>query len=393
MDAKKISTIEADVAIVGAGLVGLTAAIALAQLGKRVVLLDAKTPDKAMPKDWDSRIYALTEKTIAWLKNLGIWAHLDASRINPISEMQLWSPTLEPLQLGADDAYLLEMGCIIESQHLMVACWQVLTDLDVTVITEANIQSIENSLAHVSIKLPKQTIQASLLIGADGAQSWVRQQANIVVDVKDFAQTAIVSNYTTAQPHNDIARQWFGAHETLALLPMPQQQVSIVWALPHAEAEALFDLPPAELAQRVAERGQCSLGELTPAAPVLAFPLKQQTAQSLVGDKMVLMGDAAHQVHPMAGQGVNLGFKDVIQFCEMVKALSPYQSLGDAQFLQRYARQRAWDIKRMHILTGGLDSLFAQPQAAIQHLALLGMRGIQNSGMLKRCLVQAATEH
>ena len=393
MVAKKISIIEADVAIVGAGLVGLTAAIALAQQGKRVVLLDAKTPDKAMPKDWDSRIYALTEKTIAWLKDLGIWAHLDATRINPISEMQLWSPTLEPLQLSADDAYLLEMGCIIESQHLMVACWQVLTDLDVTVITEANIQSIENSLAHVSIKLSKQTIQASLLIGADGAQSWVRQQANIVVDVKDFAQTAIVSNYTIAQPHQDIARQWFGAHETLALLPMPAQQVSIVWALPHAQAQVLLALSPEVLAQRVAERAQFALGELMPAAPVLAFPLKQQTAQSVVGVKMVLMGDAAHQVHPMAGQGVNLGFKDVMQFCEMVKTLSPYQSLGDVQFLKRYARQRTWDVKRMHILTGGLDGLFAQPQAWMQHLALLGMRGIQNSGMLKRWLVQAATEH
>jgi ubiquinone biosynthesis UbiH/UbiF/VisC/COQ6 family hydroxylase len=396
------SLINTDVAIVGAGLVGLTAAIALSRLGKKVVLTDAK-PALALPADWmadmahwDARIYALTNQTVDWLRVLGVWARLPASRINPIAAMHLWSPTHQharpSLRLTADEAHLPEMGYIVESQALMHACWQVLADTEVTVITDALAQSLQHSGHIARLSLPQHEVEASLLLGADGARSWVRSQCGVGVQQVDFAQTALVANFKAELTHGNIARQWFGEHETLALLPMPQQQVSLVWALPHALAAQKQALSAQALALEVAERSGQLLGQLTPSGPVLAFQLIQNTADTMALPQVMLLGDAAHQVHPMAGQGVNLGFQDVQALCAQIAQLPAMKPLGDAGFLRHVMRTRQPDMLKMHALTRGLDALFARPQAMWTHAALLGLRGVENSAMLKRFLIRAATQ-
>jgi 2-polyprenylphenol 6-hydroxylase len=394
--------IKTDVAIVGAGLVGLTAAIALSRLGKTVVLTDAK-PAQSLPADWigdvahwDARIYALTNQTVDWLRALGVWSRLPVSRINPIAAMHLWSPThlhaTPSLNLSADEAHLPEMGYIVESQALMHACWQVLAESEVTVITDAPAQSLQHCGHLVRLSLPQHAIEASLLLGADGARSWVRSQSGVDVQQVDFAQTALVTNFRAELPHGNIARQWFGEHETLALLPMPQQQVSLVWALPHALATQKQALSAEALAVEVAERSGQQLGQLTPSGPVLAFSLMQNTADTMALPQVMLLGDAAHQVHPMAGQGVNLGFQDVQALCTQVAQLPAIRPLGDARFLRHVMRTRQPDILKIHALTRGLDALFARPQAVWTHAALLGLRGVENSAMLKRFLIRAATQ-
>ncbi|WP_024929169.1 FAD-dependent monooxygenase [Methylophilus sp. OH31] len=394
--------IKTDVVIVGAGLVGLTAAIALSRLGKQVVLTDAK-PAQLLPADWitdvvhwDARIYALTNQTVDWLRELGVWSRLPASRINPIAAMHLWSPThshaTPSLRLNADEAHLSEMGYIVESQALMHACWQALAESEVTVITDAPAQSLQHCGHIVRLSLPQHEIEASLLLGADGARSWVRSQCDVGVQQVDFAQTALVTNFKAKRPHDNIARQWFGEHETLALLPMPQQQVSLVWALPLALATQKQVLSAEALAVEVAERSGKVLGQLTSSGPVLAFPLMQNTADTMALPQVMLLGDAAHQVHPMAGQGVNLGFQDVQALCAQVAQLPAIRPLGDARFLRHVMRTRQPDILKMHALTRGLDGLFARPQAVWTHAALLGLRGVENSAMLKRFLIRAATQ-
>lgn len=396
------SLIKTDVAIVGAGLVGLTAAIALSRLGKKVVLNDAK-PAQSLPTDWigdvahwDARIYALTNQTVNWLRELGVWSRLPASRLNPIAAMHLWSPThhhaTPSLSLSADEAHLPEMGYIVESQALIHACWQVLAESEVTVITDAPAQSLQHCGHMVRLSLLQHEVEASLLLGADGARSWVRSQCAVGVQQVDFAQTALVTNFKAERPHGNIARQWFGEHETLALLPMPQQQVSLVWALPHAVAKQKQVLSAEALAAQVAERSGQPLGQLTPSGPVLAFPLMQNTADTMALPQVMLLGDAAHQVHPMAGQGVNLGFQDVQALCAQVAELPAVRPLGDARFLRHVMRTRQPDILKMHALTRGLDALFARPQAVWTHAALLGLRGVENSAMLKRFLIRAATQ-
>lgn len=395
--------IKTDVVIVGAGLVGLTAAIALSRLGKKIVLTDAK-PAQSLAENWvddvnhwDSRIYALTNQTVDWLRSLGIWAHMPASRINPISAMHLWSPThshaTPSLCLDAGDAHLSEMGFIVESQALMDACWQMLKDSEVTVITDAPAHALQYSGHVARLSLPQHEIEAALLIGADGGRSWVRTQCGVNVHKVDFAQTALVTNYRAERPHGDIARQWFGAHETLALLPMPRQQVSLVWALPHADASPKQALSAEVLAAEVEARSGKALGTLTPNGEILAFPLVQNTADSMALPHVLLLGDAAHQVHPMAGQGVNLGFQDVEALCQHIAQLPAVRPLGDANFLRHVMRTRQMDILKMHALTRGLDGLFARPQAAWTHAALLGLRAVENSAMLKCFLIRTATQN
>lgn len=395
-------TLNTDAVIIGAGLVGLTAAIALSQLGKKVVLTDARprqsfTADwQADATQWDARIYALTNETVAWLSEIGVWEHVPASRVHPINAMHLWAPTAShsapSLQLDAEDAHLAQMGWIVESQALIHACWQVLATLEVTVLDDAPAHSLQQLAHSVRLSLPAYEIEAKLLIGADGANSWVRQQCNIDTRNVDFAQTALVTNYLAEHPHAGIARQWFGAHETLALLPMPQQLVSLVWALPTPDAALKKSVTPEALADAVAQRCGHVLGTLRPYGPVLSFPLRQQTATDMALPHVLLLGDAAHQVHPMAGQGVNLGFQDVQALCHEVKQLPALRPIGEASFLRRVMRRRQTDLLKMHGLTRGLDTLFARPEAIWAHAALLGLRGVENSAMLKRFLIRTATQ-
>jgi 2-polyprenylphenol 6-hydroxylase len=394
--------ISTEVVIVGAGLVGLTAAIALTRLGKQVVLTDAGARPllaEGWEQDtshWDARIYALTNETVHWLQEIGVWQYVPASRINAMTAMHLWSPTAmhatPSLRLDAQQAHLAQMGCIVESQALIAACWQVLAQSDLTIITDAAAQSVQHECHHVQLSLPQHVITAQLLLGADGARSWVRAQSGVSVSRVDFAQTALVTNYLTEQPHGNIARQWFGSHETLALLPMPQQQVSLVWALPHAQALEKQSLSPAALAAEVGQRCGHVLGSLQPNGPVLSFPLVQQTADDMALPAVLLLGDAAHQVHPMAGQGVNLGFQDVQALCQELAKLPALRPIGDARFLRHVMRMRQMDILKMHTLTRGLDKLFARAEPIWTHAAILGLRGLENSAMLKRFLIRTATQ-
>lgn len=400
--AVKPALIHTDVAIVGAGLVGLTAAIALARLGKQVVLTDATLPTQlpqgwaADMEHWDTRVYALTNQTVAWLRDIGVWAQMPANRVNPIAAMDLWSPThrhaTPSLSLNAEEANLTQLGYIVESQALMHACWQVLAGSEVTVITDAPAQALQYAGHIARLLLPEHEIEAALILGADGGSSWVRAQCDITVQEVDFAQTALVTNYHAERPHDNVARQWFGNHETVALLPMPQQQVSLVWALPQAEVAQKQALPALALAAEVAARCEHRLGKLTPSGEVRSFPLIQRTAASMTAPPIMLLGDAAHQVHPMAGQGVNLGFQDVQTLCAQIAQLPAMRPLGDAHFLRHVMRARQPDLLKMHALTRGLDALFSRPQAIWTHAALLGLRGVDNSAMLKRFLIRAATQ-
>jgi 2-octaprenylphenol hydroxylase len=382
--------IETDIIVVGAGLVGLSAAIALAKQCKKVVLVNAK-PDKfEKTQAWDARIYALSPETETWLNALEVWPAVDASRVNAIDAMHLWGDE-EAVVLNCNDANLPKLGVIVENKNLMHALWQQINALGVTVITDSTCAFLENAEQHITLHLENKTkIVAKLIVAADGVNSWVRSQANIGVKQKSFHQTAIVANFSTEKNHQNIARQWFAPHETLALLPLVGQNASLVWSVSTEKAEELLELSSNDLAAKVQACSQNELGELKAIGKIISFALNQQTATSLIVERVVLVGDAAHQIHPMAGQGVNVGFRDVMALEFILANAHAMQDIGEHGFLRKYERARGADIAVMNTLTTGLDALFASESRMMKKVTNWGLRQLNRQASLKKLLIQQA---
>lgn len=381
-----------DVAVVGAGLVGLAAAIALAEQGKRIVLVDAKERAGYTSSTWDARIYAITPSTEAFLKALGVWAFVNAARINPVKAMALWHEgASDSLNLLADDANLDKLACIVENNQLMHALWERVDALDVTMVLGSPCTDIEYQDDTVVVDLVNgQQISASLLVAADGVNSFVRQQLGLATNDKDFDQVALVANYVVEKAHGNIARQWFSPHETLALLPLPQQQVSMVWALETERAKQLLSLSEESLAEQVEVQARGQLGQLKAASKTYSFTLHQITASKLIAERVVLIGDSAHQVHPMAGQGANLGFRDVMSLAKLMTSSHALQDIGDATFLRRYERDRKADVVSMNTLTSGLDYFFSSNNQLMKRLATSSMEQLEKRISMKNILIKQA---
>jgi 2-polyprenylphenol 6-hydroxylase len=390
-----MKTIETEIIVVGAGLVGLSAAVAFAKQNKNVVLLDTNPVNVEKKQNWDARIYALSPETENWLTALQAWSGLDASRVNAIDAMHLCNDSGEELLLRCSDANVPKLGVIIENQNLIYALWQQIKSLGVTVITDENCELIEYGSQHIALHLLNKTkikaktkIVAKLMVAADGVNSWVRSQANIGVKQKSFHQTAIVANFSTEKPHQNIAQQWFAPHETLALLPLVGKNVSLVWSVLTERAEQLLKLSTADLATRIELYAKQELGSLKQLGNSAAFSLHQQTANSLIAERIVLVGDAAHQIHPMAGQGVNLGFRDVMQLASQATKLNLMQDIGEHSFLRQYERSRRADVATMNALTTGLDYLFASESVLLNKVTNWGLRQLNRQTTLKKLLIQ-----
>jgi 2-polyprenylphenol 6-hydroxylase len=386
-----MTQIEADIIVVGAGLVGLSAAIAFAKQGKKVVLVDDKPVRIEKTLDWDARIYAISPETEAWLKALEVWPDVDASRVNAIDAMHLWSDAADELALHCEDANLPKLGVIIENQNLMHALWQQVKPFEITVITGANCNFLQNDEQHISLYLDNKTkLVAKLIVAADGVNSWVRSQANIAVKQKSFNQTAIVANFSAEKSHCNIARQWFAPHETLALLPLVGKNVSLVWSLSTERADVLLNLTHADLCRTLETQTRQVLGAFKQHGKTLSFSLNQQTAANLIAKRVVLVGDAAHQIHPMAGQGVNLGFRDVMQLASLATKLHAMEDIGQTSFLRKYERARGADIAKMNTLTTGLDYLLASESTILKKVTHWSLQQLNRQAILKKLLIQQA---
>ncbi|MEE9331101.1 MAG: FAD-dependent monooxygenase [Methylophilaceae bacterium] len=388
----KVMNHEVDVVVVGAGLVGLAAVIALHAEGKRVALVDSKENSIKRTKSWDTRIYALTPATEDWLQHLAVWPLVKQCRVNDVERMSLWHPESEiPLDLLATDANLTKLACIIENKNLMQALWTKIKALEITVILGSACQCLEYNENAVILHLENgNTVSAALLVASDGANSFVRQQLAIPTKAKSFDQVALVANYLTEKGHSNIARQWFAPHSTLALLPLPDQHVSMVWSLQTELARELLNIEEQQLTERVQEHSRNALGELKAVSNTLSFDLHQVTAKQLIGERVVLIGDAAHQVHPMAGQGANLGFRDVIALQAIIANSHYLQDIGEKTFLRQYERARKLDVLNMNTLTSGLDGWFAKESPLVKKVTDWGMTQLNKHASLKRILIKQA---
>jgi 2-octaprenylphenol hydroxylase len=231
------------------------------------------------------------------------------------------------------------------------------------------------------------SLKARLLVAADGANSWLRQQAGIGFDLEDYGHIGVVANFATERPHRGTAYQWFRPDGVLAWLPLPGKRISIVWSTPPDHAAALQALAPSELAEIVAKAGGHALGQLTNITPAAGFPLKRRRAREWVRPGLVLLGDAAHTVHPLAGQGVNLGFRDSRLLAAM---LASGGDPGEIGRLTAYAARRREDVVSMQFTTGGLKKLFARRDGLSQTLRNTGMSLTDRIDPLNQALARHA---
>lgn len=385
---------EFDVLIAGAGLVGLALAPALARAGLTVALVDrmALAVPEPDPDTWDARVYAVSPGSAAFLRGLGAWQALPAERLAPIETMRVAGDAGSTLTFSAYELGERSLAWIVEERELRAALVPLAHACGATVFAPAAFATLAFAPDHVQLALGDGTaVRARLVVGADGVRSWVRAAAGIVAEPKPYGQTAVVANFACERPHHGVAYQWFKDDGgVLAWLPLPGRRISIVWSAPEALARELATLPVAELAAKVMDAGARALGGLECITAAATFPLAFLKLPSPVAHRMALVGDAAHGVHPLAGQGVNLGFGDARALADVLAARGPVGDAGSELLLERYARRRAEPVLAMQTVTDGLVRLFAPESAWLRGLRNAGLGAVDRLAPLKRLLAQPA---
>jgi ubiquinone biosynthesis UbiH/UbiF/VisC/COQ6 family hydroxylase len=387
------STVDFDVVIVGSGLVGSAFALALKDSGLKLALVEARPP-QPLPADgsWDSRVYAISPGNAAFLGSLGIWPTLEQARVAPVYAMQIFGDdNTASLNFNAYQASLPELAFILENRLLQDALWQTLQhQADLEIICPAQCAAIDWDPSHATLALADgRALRTKLIIGADGAQSWVRGQAGIEANPRPYNQMGVVANFETELPHGNIARQWFREDGVLAWLPLPGQRISMVWSTWDEQAQALTAFSAPDLEAAVAAAGQNALGKLKLITPAAAFPLRLLRLDHLVKPRLALIGDAAHNVHPLAGQGVNLGFQDAQVLAQVLSARGPWDC-GAQLLLRRFERARKEDILAMQSVTDALQKLFNNTNPVLGTVRNLGLHFTDSLPWIKNALVQQA---
>jgi ubiquinone biosynthesis UbiH/UbiF/VisC/COQ6 family hydroxylase len=384
-----------DVVIIGGGLVGASLAAALRHSGLSLALVEGRplqVAAEAAPDDWDSRIYAISPGCRRFLEQSGAWDFLDAGRVAPVEMMRVFGDDDSELEFSAYQMGAPELACILESRALQGALWQVLRQQDnLEMICPAKCASLEATPEAAVLMLEGgRTVTAKLVVGADGRDSWVRNQVGIGAAPVDYRQHGVVANFTTEKPHRGIAWQWFRPDGILALLPLPGNRTSMVWSVSPEKSAELLALTHEELCARVSGASQHTLGELKVITPPAAFPLRLLVLPQISAPRVALVGDAAHNMHPLAGQGVNTGFRDSRQLAQVLLERGGCDDCGDAQLLRRYDRKRKEDIYSMQATTYGLKNLFCNDDPLLRTLRNVGLNATNQLVPLKKMLMQHA---
>jgi ubiquinone biosynthesis UbiH/UbiF/VisC/COQ6 family hydroxylase len=368
-----------DVLIAGAGLVGLSLAPALAASGRSVALADraAVTPPPAPAgdDDWDTRVYAISPGSVAFLGSLGVWQALPADRMAPVEAMIVEGDGGARLRFSAYELGERALAWIVEERALKTALVARVAEAGVALHAPCAFDSLAVRADGCVLACGADKLFARLVVGADGLRSHVRETAGIVAETKPYGQTAVVANFNCERAHLGRAFQWF--HDdggVLAWLPLPGRRVSMVWSAPHALAAELLALPVDALAARVAACG----------------PLQLSTLPTTVAHRVALVGDAAHGIHPLAGQGVNLGFADAEALAAVLRDCGPITDPGEPLLLERFARQRKAPVLAMQYVTDGLARLFGTSLPLARAARNWGMTAVDWLPPAKRVLAQSA---
>ncbi|CAM3384351.1 UbiH/UbiF family hydroxylase [Bordetella sputigena] len=381
--------------VCGAGIVGLATALALARQKQAVTVL---APVAAVPpapaEHYHPRVYAISPASQRFLAALGIWDALPAARIAPVDAMEVHGDADGSVTLNAWQAAQPHLAWIVEAAEIERVLAQAVRLSGIPWIAdrcagfEAGAVLTENGAQ----------LRTDLAIGADGAGSPLRSAAGLAQHSRPYGQVGLVTHLDAALPHHGTAMQWFHDEGVLALLPLPDTargpQVSMVWSAPTARAQALQALPAEAQADAVvahlAAVTQGRLGDLRMNIGLHGFPLFLEHAQ-MTAPGVALVGDAAHRLHPLAGQGLNLGLGDAEALAAIVARREPYRAAGDARVLRRYQRARAEPVLAMRLATDGLHKLFTSRAAPAAWLRNAGMRWVDAAPLFKRLLIEQAS--
>ncbi len=391
-----------DVVIVGAGVAGLSVAALLAQssVAKRlkITLVDAQQrPARPKGKEMALRVSAIATGSAELLQKLGAWSSVDAERVAAYNSMRVWDESStadsgDALSFDAAEFGVPQLGFIVENVLLQAALLEVLQQENIELLFESPIASLQAQAAGQQVRLADgRSLHADLVIGADGARSLVRDCAGIETQDWEYGQAAFVTHLQPERPHCNTAWQRFLGTGPLGMLPLADGRISVVWSTTEEQAQWALAATDEALGIALSEASDQVLGNLAVAGPRGAFPLQAKHARHYVKAGIALIGDAAHAVHPLAGQGANLGLQDAACLADVVcKALQNGEYAGDRPVLRRFERSRKGDNAAMlHFMTG-LNRLFATDSALLKELRTTGMRLFNHSGPIREHVVSVA---
>lgn len=400
-----------DVAVVGGGMVGAATALALARAGFSTALLEARAPTPWHADDEvDLRVVGLAPSSIELLDDLDVWTSIRQSRAGAYAHMHVWdAQSGAAIDFDAAAEGRDKLGYIVENNLVQWTLWQALegasasgassfsassarstgtSPCGVRRLCPAEVLGFEAREDRIQLQLADgTTLSAGLLVAADGAASPLRQLAGIATRGRDYAQRAVVAHVTTERPHQSTAWQRFLPGGPLALLPLADGRSSLVWSLPEAEAQRVLALDDAAFRDELGVASDFRLGRIVASTPRAAFALKLQLAECYQAERFVLLGDAAHAVHPLAGQGVNLGLRDVVELRDtLLAARAAGRDIGAAHVLRRYARRRRSADTLDALGFDALARIYAWQSPALVAARGLGVRLLDRLAPLKRRL-------
>ncbi|MFD1340877.1 UbiH/UbiF/VisC/COQ6 family ubiquinone biosynthesis hydroxylase [Litorisediminicola beolgyonensis] len=389
---------DTDIAIVGGGLNGATLALALARTGLDVTVIDALPPETRDDPEFDGRSYALALASIRLLRNLGLWSEL-APKSQEMAGIRVTDGRAGDarvfLGLSFSSSELEEgpMGAMLEDRFLRHALLSALAETR-GITHRAPAKVVAQDLTPRGHRLTLgdgETLTARLVIGADGRNSDTAQRAGLSRTGWRYKQTALVCAIAHEQPHDGLAHQLFLPSGPLAILPLPGNRSSIVWSERKGLAEEINALPETGYLQVLKPRFGDFLGEISLAGKRFAYPLEMTLATALTAPRLALVGDAAHAVHPLAGQGLNAGLRDVAALAHVLShAQRRGEDIASEPVLERYARWRRFDTASLAIATDLFNRLFSNESVALRGLRDLGMSLVNRTAPLRRSFIREA---
>lgn len=391
---------DADVILSGGGLVGQTLALALDQAGVSVVVIDAAKPAETLAPAFDGRAFAIAFASYRMWRALGLADDLDRVA-QPIEQIMVTDgklgrgPSILHLHFdGAEQENPDEpLGLMLEARHVRMALDSaVRARPSIRMIQPMSVTAIERDAASTTVTLADGAkLRAPLLIGTDGRRSFVRQAVGIRTIAWDYPVTAIVATITHEKPHDAVAHEFFLPNGPFAILPLKGERANIVWAEPRAAAEALLKMPEEDFLAELRLRFGDHLGALSLEGPRFGYPLSMQLAERMIDRRVALAGDSAHGIHPLAGQGLNLGLKDCAALAECIAdgvgvGLDP----GDVSILERYQRWRRFDNVTMALGMEFFDKLFSNEIRPLRAARRLGLAAVNAIGPARRFFMKYA---